>query len=87
MVTMRQEDGPLPTTTQGEAIGRSFPLWTETPRQRESGTIKEELGSAQTTFLIPKVRRPPQPHVHQKGSFGGQRESCQGMFCTHTTFQ
>ena len=88
MVTMRQEKmGLSPTTTQGEAIGHSFPL-DGNSKARRAGQLRKKAGLCPDhTFLISEVRRPPQPHVHQKGSSQVKRESCQGMFCTHTPFQ
>ena len=48
---------------------------------RIAGQLREEAGPCTDhIFLVPKVRGPPFPHMHRKGSLEAKEESCQGMF-------
>ena len=67
-------------TPQGKAIGDSFSI-DRNSKTRIAGQLRDEGGPCTDhIFLIPKVRRPPQPHTHKKCSLEAKGELCQVMF-------
>ena len=78
---MRPEADDTPSTpaTQGKAIGDWFSIARHS--KTIAGQLREEAGPCKDhVFLIPKVRRPPWPHMHRRSSLEANGKSCQGMF-------
>ena len=69
---------------QGKAMGDSFSVDQNT-KTKIAGWLGGKVGPCTDhIFLIPKVRRPPQPHTHKKCSLEAKGELCQGVFYPDT---
>ena len=65
---------PATSPTHGKAIGDSFCM-DQNSKTRIAGQLGEKNGPfSDHIFLIPKVRRPPWPHVHRKAHWRSKRE-------------
>ena len=63
----------------GKPTGDSFPV-DRNSKMRITGQLKQQAGPCPGhVFLIPKVRRTPQPHVHRKAPWRSKGEWYQGM--------